>query len=452
MATYLQQEKRRYALVWVAVILVAVVTFSLCYMFTDSPPPNKIRLATGESPGGYEVFGRKYADILRKNGLDVEFVGTSGSVDNYRLLREGKVDAAFMQGGTYDPSQDTDSEVCGIASLYREPLWVIYRSVHEITDVAEFRDKTISLGPVGSGADAIARLVLEANGINEDNSKLLNLTMNEAATKLGEGEIDVTFIVSSYENAVVPGLLDNEQLRLMSFRRHGAYTRILPFLTSIELPEGVLDLSDNVPARPTTVLAPAAILTCRRDLHPRVVEQLLTAARITHCRGNLVDKPGQFPSLDGVDMPVHETADAYLKSGESLVSRFVPYWALPWLVRAQLFIIPALALWIPFFRILPLLYRLRIGGLLKAHYAALRDVETVIERADSPHNLRQSIRTLETLREDMERLSRKIPAYYQRDVYNWRLHVSMVLDQATQRLDSASSTSRNAAVASSEQE
>ena len=261
-------------MVWVAVILVAVVTFSLCYMFIGSPPPNKIRLATGESPGGYEVFGRKYADILKKNGLDVEIVGTSGSVDNYRLLREGKVDAAFMQGGTYDPSQDTDSEVCGIASLYREPLWVIYRSDHEITDVAEFRDKTISLGPVGSGADAIARLVLEANGINEDNSKLLNLTMNEAATKLEEGEIDVTFIVSSYENAVVPGLLDNEQLRLMSFRRHGAYTRILPFLTSIELPEGVLDLSDNVPARPTTVLAPAAILTCRRDLHPRRLRHL----------------------------------------------------------------------------------------------------------------------------------------------------------------------------------
>jgi len=434
MASYLQREKRRFAMAWVAVISTAVVAFGLCLLFIGSPPPKRIRLATGETPGAYAAFGREYAEILGNNGLKVEIHGTSGSVENYRLLREGKVDAAFMQGGTYDPCLDDESEVCGIASLYREPLWVIYRNDHEITDVAEFRGKTISLGPVGSGTDAVGRLVLEANEIGDDDAKLLNLTMSDSAARLEKGQIDVAFIVSSFENRVVQRLLDNKQLRLMSFRRHGAYARILPFLTAIELPEGVLDLSDNIPARHTTVLAPAAILACRRDLHPRVVEQLLTAARKIHCRGNLVDEPGRFPSQESLDLPVHETADAYAKSGESFVSRFVPYWALPWLVRAQLFIIPALALWIPFFRVLPLLYRLRIGGLLKAHYAALRDVETGIEKADSRETLEEAVRTLETLRKDMERISRKIPAYYQRDVYNWRLHVAMVLEQATKRL------------------
>ena len=146
-------------------------------------------------------------------------------------------------------------------------------------------------------------------------------------------------------------------------------------------------------------------------------------------------RAGQFPSLDGVDLPVHETAEAYVRSGESLISRLVPYWAMHWVVRAQFLIIPLLTLWIPFFKILPLLYRYRIGTLLKKHYAALRDVETGIERATSHDDLREAIAALESLRNDMERLSRKIPAYYQRDVYHWRLHVSMVQDEARKRLE-----------------
>ncbi len=438
MATFLQRERRRHALVWITVILITAITSALCYFFIGSPPPVRLRLATGEPDGAYAAFGEQYAHILDQNGLEIELVATSGSIENYCRLIDGSVDAAFMQGGTYDPRQDADSEVCGIAALYREPLWVVYRSERELTDVSEFRDGAISIGPVGSGTEAIARVVLEANGITEDNSQLLNLSMTEAASKLEEGTIDATFIVSSFQSSVVQTLLDHEELRLMSFRRHGAYARILPFLASVELPEGVLDLSGNVPGRTTTVLAPSALLACRCDLHPRVVEQLLRAARRIHSRGSLVDKPGQFPSLENLDLPVHETAEAYLQTGESLVSRFVPYWALPWLVRAQLFIIPVLALWIPFFKVLPLLYRLRIGRLLKTHYAALRDVETGIEKADSPDELSQAIRALETLQDDMERLSRKIPAYYQRDVYNWRLHVSMVLGQATERLENTS--------------
>lgn len=434
MTTFLLRERRRRALVWITVILVTVITFTTCYFFIGSPPPNRIRLATGELDGAYAAFGEQYAQILARNGLEVELVATSGSIENYHLLREGSVDAAFMQGGVLDPSKDADHEVCGIAALYREPLWVIYRGDQEVTDVSEFRGQTISIGPVESGTEAIARVVLEANGVTDDNTRLLNLSMTEAASKLEEGAIDATFIVSSFQNTVVQELLDHEELRLMSFRRHGAYARILPFLASVELPEGVLDLLDNVPGKTTSVLAPSAQLACRRDLHPRVVEQLLRAARRIHSRGSLVDSPGQFPTLESLDLPVHETAEAYLQSGESLVSRFVPYWALPWLVRAQLFIIPALALWIPFFKVLPLLYRLRIGRLLKTHYAALRDVETGIEKADSPDELSRAIQALETLQNDMERLSRKIPAYYQRDVYNWRLHVSMVLGQATELL------------------
>ena len=433
--TYLQRERRRRIFFWFAVLVLTGAAAAVSYHLTGPSPPKRIRLATGEKGGAYATFGSQYAEILRKNGLKVELVETAGGMDNFARLVHGEVDVAFVQSGTYDRVEDPNHVVRGIASLGLEPLWVFYRGDQEATDVAQFRGRTISIGPAQSGTEVIAREILEVNGIDEESATLLHLPMAEAASRLEEGTIDVAFFVSSFQSELIQQLLDDPQLRLMNFRRYAAYVRVFPYLTPVELVEGVLDLRDNIPSEPTALLAPSVLLACRKDTHPRVVEQFITAARTLHAPGGRVNRAGQFPSLDGVDIPVHETAEAYVRSGESLISRLVPYWAMHWVVRAQFLIIPLLTLWIPFFKILPLLYRYRIGTLLKKHYAALRDVETGIERAESHDDLREAIAVLETLRNDMERLSRKIPAYYQQDVYQWRLHVSMVQDEAQKRLE-----------------
>ena len=435
MATYLQRERRRRMVFWLAVLVLTGAAAALSYHLTGPPPPKRIRLATGQKGGAYAEFGQQYAALLKKNGLEVELVETAGGIDNLSRLRDGQVDVAFVQNGTYDRVEDPDRVIRGIASLGLEPLWVFYRGDDEVTDAAQFQGRTISIGPAESGTEVISRVILEVNGVNDESATLLRLPMSEAASKLEEGTLDVAFFVSSFQSDLIHRLLDNEQLHLMSFRRYAAYVRIFPYLTPVELAEGVLDLKDNVPPEPTALLAPSVLLACRRDTHPRVVEQFIAAARMLHGTGGRVNLAGQFPSLEGVDLPVHETAEAYVRSGESLISRFVPYWAMHWVVRAQFLIIPLLTLWIPFFKILPLLYRYRIGTLLKKHYAALRDMETGIERAESKQELQQAIAGLESLRDDMERLSRKIPARYQQDVYHWRLHVSMVQEEAHKRLD-----------------
>lgn len=440
MATYLQRERRRRMVFWLAVLVLTGAAAALSYHLTGPPPPKKIRLATGQKGGAYAEFGRQYAALMGKNGLEVELVETAGGIDNLSRLREGEVDVAFVQSGTYDRVEDPDRVIRGIASLGLEPLWVFYRGEGEVTDAAQFQGRTISVGPAESGTEVISRVILEVNGVNDESATLLHLPMSEAASKLEEGTLDVAFFVSSFQSDLIHRLLDNEQLHLMSFRRYAAYVRIFPYLTPVELAEGVLDLKDNVPPEPTALLAPSVLLACRRDTHPRVVEQFITAARTLHGTGGRVNQAGQFPSLKGVDLPVHETAEAYVRSGESLISRFVPYWAMHWVMRAQFLIIPLLTLWIPFFKILPLLYRYRIGTLLKRHYAALRDMETGIERAESKDELREAIAGLESLRNDMERLSRKIPARYQQDVYHWRLHVSMVQDEARKRLEEDNTT------------
>ena len=64
----------------------------------------------------------------------------------------------------------------------------------------------------------------------------------------------------------------------------------------------------------------------------------------------------------------------------------------------------------------------------------MRDVEDRLATARWPNELRDSINELEALRGEVQALSRKLPLQQQQDVYHWRLHVSLILNEAVDRL------------------
>jgi hypothetical protein len=232
----------------------------------------------------------------------------------------------------------------------------------------------------------------------------------------------------------VAALLRRPDVRLLGFRRDVAFARNFRYLSPVRLTEGMLDLKDDLPREELTVMAPAALLVCRATLHPRVVEQLLSVARDVHAAGSLIDAPLRFPTREGVDVPLHEAADSFLQRGESFMSRVLPYWALRWVVQLRLVLLPLVAVWVPLFKILPWLIRWRGNRILERHYAVLRDLEGAIAGAAGPEALRDGIARLEALRGQIEALARRLPLQHQRDVYHCRVHVSLVLAEARDRL------------------
>jgi hypothetical protein len=90
--------------------------------------------------------------------------------------------------------------------------------------------------------------------------------------------------------------------------------------------------------------------------------------------------------------------------------------------------------WVPFLKVLPMIYAWRVNRILHHHYAVLREVETNIAHAERPEQLREWLRELDAMRTQMEGLSRKIPARLQRDIYDWRLHVALVRSEVVERL------------------
>jgi uncharacterized protein len=436
MPNFWSQDTRRRTIAWIVGIVLTIVLIGVSAVWLGgTPPPRKIVLATGQAGGVYDSFGREYQKQLRAQGLNVELVNTAGSVDNFRRIIAGKADVAFAQSGTYQVVSDSGHKVSGLAAIYYEPLWIFVRRGIRIEDKMAFRSGTVSVGPKGSGTEAVAKAILAEQGYDITSPAIVNLTSAEARRELMAGKLDVAFFVISYRDPGIMELMRRKDLQLTSFRREAAYTRKFRGLTPLRVPEGLLDLRNNIPAENVTLLSPSAMLIAREDINPRVVELVLKVAQAVHSPGSLIDPPLKFPTLEGVDVPVNEAADTYLTSGESFLSRNLPYRALRWVLLLKLLILPLVAIWVPLLRIAPMIATWRKNRWLKRYYARLRDVEERLATAQLPNELRDAINELEALRGEVQAVARKLPLQQQQDVYHWRLHVSLILNEAVERLN-----------------
>ena len=81
-------------------ILLALALLTLAYWWLDPNPPKQVTLATGPAQSAYSEFGSRYAKALALNGIEVRLIPSEGSSANLQLLREGKADLGFVQGGS----------------------------------------------------------------------------------------------------------------------------------------------------------------------------------------------------------------------------------------------------------------------------------------------------------------------------------------------------------------
>ena len=415
---------------------IALAVTAVAVTLLSSPsPPRKIVMATGQAGGMYDRHGAAYATRLQRIGLKVELVKTAGSIDNLRRLLQGDVDVAFVQGGTYPLVADPEEKIRGIAAVYYEPLWVFHGGGAGLRSLSELAGRRVSVGLPGSGTETVATALLKAHGMPGNTPNIERLANPVARDRLLQGRLQAAFFVTSYGDAVVNELLNRPEVRLLSFDRGAAYARKFPALTPLTLREGTLDLERNLPAQDVTLLAPAALLACRADLHPRVVEELLKVAQAIHGPGTLLDPPLRFPSRDGLDIPLHEAAEIYLTTGQSFVSRTLPYSVLRWTVLARVLVI-SLIVWIPLVRVLPEVSKWRIDRRFTRLYTALREADSRLTAARDAAELKSALAELDRVCAEAEPLCQKIPSGRQHHLYDWRMHVDFVRAQAQMRLAS----------------
>jgi TRAP transporter TAXI family solute receptor len=418
----LGQTLRDLAGTWGLGAVILAAGFFVAYQFVGPPPPEKIVMATGQPGGAYQFYSEKYAFWLKSQGIEVELRETAGSVDNLQLLEAGEVDIGFVQGGLAGtlPTEN----VVAIGSLYLEPLWLFVNDNFELESIGDFVGKRIAVGAQGSGTRAVVINLFGAYGIDADSAEFNGLAGDALSGAFAANEIDAAFLIGAAESGAVKALLEQPGVTLRSFERTDAYVRRYPFLSKIHLPQGVLDLEQDIPDTDIDMVALTAQLAANKELHPALVDLLLIAATNIHGQHSLLADAGQFPTPQYTDLPLSEEAQRHFKRGPPFLMQYLPFWAATLVDRLWVLLLPLIGLAIPLVKVLSPAYRWRIRRRILRLYGALEQIDPLVNPIRDADDLSDRQQRLEQL--DTGSVIENVPKTYTDDVYKLRRDIDLV--------------------------
>lgn len=419
---------------WVPVIAIAALGFVVAFRYVEPAPPRRLVMATGSASGAYQAYGQRFRVELARAGIELELRSTAGSIENLELLAQGDVDVAFVQGGTVPEAAAGGSEghagIAGIASLYYEPLWIFLRKGLPIERLADLAGHRVQVGPEGSGTRAVALTLLAANGVTAGNSTLGALPTGQAADALLAGQDDALFMVAGVQSETLRRLLAEEghSIRLLDVAHHEAYVRNFHYLSALVLPEGALDLGQDLPNRDVHLLAPTAALVGRDGLHEAFPALFIEAARAIFTHGGLFEAEGEFPSPRGLELPLSKAAEQYFRDGPSFLYRVLPFGVAAVVDRLKILLLPLITLLFPLFKFTPPLYRWRIRSKIYRWYKQIRQVDHRIAAAAPGSDLAPLVAELLAVQREVEAV--RVPASFMGEYYTLCAHLDWVLQRA----------------------
>jgi ABC-type nitrate/sulfonate/bicarbonate transport system substrate-binding protein len=412
------------------VALLAGGLLVLAYLWLDPTPPKRVTLATGPAQSAYDEFGKRYKKALAANGIDVALLPSQGSSDNLRLLREGKADLGFVQGGSNERATAEESGLESLGSLFVEPVWLFYRadSARKVTATATLTSLTqlqglrLNVGTAGSGVPSLMDKLFDANNIDKSRIVVSQLEQTPATVAFLGKELDAIVFASAPESLMVQMLLQTPGVKLMDFAQSEAYSRRFPFLTPVVLPRGVVDLARDLPPVDLRLVATTTALLTREKTHPALLQLFAQAARELHSPAGWFNRAGTFPNLEHSEYAISREAERAIKGGQPFLQRYLSFWVANLVERMWLALGIILAILLPLSRIVPPLYQFRIRSRVFRWYGQLREIEHHMQLEDA--NTAHLTSELDALEQKVTRIT--VPLSYADELYALRSNINLV--------------------------
>ncbi|CAD5108007.1 TAXI family TRAP transporter solute-binding subunit [Zestomonas carbonaria] len=413
---------------WVIPVLALLV--GALFYFVAPPPPMHARLATGAAGGGYHAFAEKLRVELERQGFTLELVKSQGSLDNLDKLVKGEVELALVQSGqemTLD--KEVRDTLSGLGVMYREPLWLFTRQSVKFDHLADLLKLRVATGAESSGTQAVTAALLAANRIDAGHypERWQQVGGSRAADALVAGKLDAAFFIGPAETPLIQRLAAEPGLRLVSLRRTEAYLARLPYLSAIEVGEGMLDMARNVPDRDIVTLGPVATLVAGEDFHPSLTPLILEAARNVLENGSLLDPAGSYPAAPPRSLQPLREASYYYEKGLPILQRYLPFRIASLADRYIILAIPLLVLLFPLFKAVGPIYQWRIRARIYRWYKHLREIDLQLYKGEVPIDLDNEIRRLERLEDELGRV--EVPLSYSNELYELHVHLRYMIER-----------------------
>jgi TRAP-type uncharacterized transport system substrate-binding protein len=377
-------------LLLVALPAAAVLTiFYVAYSLVDPLPPRHLVIAAGIAGSGYDNFARRYAQILARDGIDLDIRNTGGAVENLDLLRDpaSKVQAALTTLGFAQPG-DSD-HLASLGGVFDAPIFVFYKGAERVTRFAQLRAKRLAVGTAGTSVRPLILQILKAGGAADAPTRFVDLDYDKAIDALIAGEIDVAIFPSQLDTGLLRRALAVPDVRMMNVAQAEAIAKTVPGIKHVVLWQGLIDLTRDVPDADVNLLASGNSLLVRKDLHPALQYLLLEAIREVHSAPGPFNRLGEFPAEQPNDLPLSLTAQSFYRSGPTFWQRYTSFWLTSLVNRILFFVVPVVAALIPVLGFASRLYHwLAVRRVVQLH-RALGELERELTQSGDKVQLAQ---------------------------------------------------------------
>lgn len=401
-------------------------------------PPGRLVLAAGPEGGAYVQIAEAYRRALGKDGIEVEIVHTEGSIENADLLSAGKVDAAILQGGTAVDNPDIEA----IGAIFYEPFSFVARAGTVVeTNPGLWRGLRINSGRDGSGTAAAFRDFEAAVGLSETDNRHLSLSYARSVEALLAGDLDIAVFVAPVDAPYLTETYGDLRLHFLRIDHAEAISRRMVYADTVNVPAGAISLNPVLPPEPITFIALKARLAVTGDLHPALVNRLTMAAIDLHSERGIITDHKDFPSVEGVDLPMNNAARQLIVEGPSTWHDWLPYWIAAQINRVLLLLLPFVFIVLPLLRLLPSVYAFFMRWRVWQHYPELSQIEEDLAAgpdAGALDDLERRLRAVETRIANL-----RLPPAYRQGQYDARLHVDLIHKRIETLRDAAARSDQN---------
>jgi TRAP-type uncharacterized transport system substrate-binding protein len=375
------------------VSVLAVIWLALWYFIPA--PPTQITMTAGVKGGAFDHLAELYRQKLAAHHVTLKLVFQKVGNENVRVIDDPKsgVSAAFLFTGQTNATESPD--VLSLGRIDNAPMWIFYRADAPIERLTELKGKRLNITP---GAAQLLEDILAAHGVTSSNTTISMLLIPQAVKLLHDGDLDAIFLPPVALNTpAVQALLHDSKVRLMNVTQAEALARLFPTLHRLVLPEGVVDLQNNLPAADVNLLASSNVVVVRKELHPELIYLLAQTMKEVHGGAGVFQTAGEFPSVTDPEYPMAEEAVDYYKNGPSFLQRYLPFWMINYAKRVVAIVVTAVAIVIPLFTYAPRFYAWMLRTRMAKLYSRLRIVDAELQRELSPAEITALQSDLETI-------------------------------------------------------
>ena len=216
------KNKRILTLALVISLVIGIFSFG---MATEK---QYVGLVTGGPAGTYFPVGGAVAEVINEALPDIEITAETGnaSIANLNLMFKQEIETALVQndnanwaynGTVLFEGREPIKNVRLIASFFPEHIHIATLKRSNINTFKDLRGKKVSIGEIGSGAEADAKIIFDLLDLSFNDFKVFNLGHATTTEYMKDYQLDASFQPCGYPASNFTDLAQTREINFVSF-------------------------------------------------------------------------------------------------------------------------------------------------------------------------------------------------------------------------------------------